>query len=182
MITFVFRRFRWMLVGAAGRELARRLTARQIDEATTELADRLPDRAVSIADSLPGDLLRTAGTAQVATRTALRSAQKSRHAIQVSREAISSPDRARERLSEMGEEWRTAVAEDDRTLRSRLIGVTRGRDAETDVLLGGRTSWEDEPLSEVPDSVERGRRRWVRRRNTVPRMQRTYEPRRPHWD
>ena len=181
MIAFLLRRFRWMLIGAAGRQLAKRLTARQIAEATNELADRLPDRAVSIADALPGDILRTAGTAQVATRTALRSAQKSRSALQISREAVNSPERARQRLSEMGDEWRTAVAEDDRTLRARLITITRGRDAATDVLLGGRTSWEDQPLPEVPDSVLPGRRSLRPRRSLVRRVQRSYLPRRHSW-
>ena len=181
MIAFFIRRFRWMLLGAAGRQVAKRLTARQIEEATTDLADRLPDRAVSIADALPGDLVRTAGTAQVATRTALRSAQKSRSALQLSKEAVNSPERARQRLTEMGEEWRTAVAHDDRSLRARLIAITRGRDAATDVLLGGRTSWEDQPLPEVPDSVTPGRRTPRVRRSLVRRVQRSYSPRKHSW-
>ncbi len=181
MISFLLRRFRWMLIGAAGKELARRLSERQVQDATAELADRLPDRAVAIADKLPGDILRAAGTAQVAGRTAKRSARLSRDLAQVSRDAAVAPQRARRRLSEMGDEWADQVATDDRSLRARLIAQTRGRDAATDVLLGGRTSWEDEPLPQVPDPVPTGRPEEKVRTRVVRRVQRSYRPLRRSW-
>lgn len=182
MIGFALRRFRWMLIGAAGRELARVLTQRQVDEAAQQLADRLPARAVTVAEAMPGDLLRTAGTAQIAGRTALRSARLSRDAVQLSRDLAQSPQRTRQRLADMGQEWRSAVAEDDRMLRARLILATRGPTVATDVVLGGRTSWEDEPLPTVPGSVNKGRRRpRPERERLVARVQRTYRPVRLPW-
>jgi hypothetical protein len=182
MIGFLLRRFRWMLIGALGRELAKSLTQRHVDEAAQQLADRLPTRAVALAEAMPGDLLRTAGTAQVAGRTALRSARLSKDVVEFSRDLSQAPQRTRQRLTNMGQEWRSAVAEDDRMLRARLILATRGPTAATDVVLGGRSSWEDEPLPPVPASVDAGRRRSRRQRERlVGRVQRTYRPSRRPW-
>ncbi len=181
MIAFLFRRFRWMLLGAAGKELARRVSERQVDEARNELAERLPDRAVAIADKLPGDVLKAAGTAQVAGRVASKSARLSKDVATKSRDMAVTPQRARQRLSEMGEEWQAQVAEEDRSLRARLIAQTRGRRAADDVLLGGKTSWEDEPLPEVADRVTSGRPVRRARNALVNRVQRSYRPRKHDW-
>jgi hypothetical protein len=181
MIGFILRRFRWMILGAAGKELARRVSRRHVDEARSELVDRLPDRAVTLADRLPGDVLRAAGTAQVATRAANRSARVPREVAQISREVAFAPQRARRRLSEMGEEWNNQVADDELTLRARLIAYTRGQTAADNVLLGGRSSWAEEPMPGVPDSVSSGRPQRSVSRRLVNRMQRTYRPRRHSW-
>ena len=181
MITFLFRRFRWMLIGAAGKEVARRVSGRQVEEARSDLAERLPDRAVAIADKLPGDLLKAAGTARVAGRVAGKSARISKDAATFSRDIAVSPQRARQRLSEMGEEWHTQVEQDDRSLRARLIAQTRGRTAGDNVLLGGQTSWEDEPLPEVAARVDTGRPVRRAKNALVGRVQRSYRPRKHGW-
>ncbi len=181
MIGFLFRRFRWMLIGAASKEVARRLSERHVDQARDDLAERLPDRAVALADLLPGDLLRAAGTAQVAGRAAGRSARMSRSVAQLSRDVAVTPQRARRRLGEMGDEWASQVAQDDRTLRARLIAQTRGRTAADDVLLGGKSSWEGDPLPQVPGSVPTGRPIPSISRRVVDRVQRNYRPRRYRW-
>ena len=181
MIAFLFRRFRWMLIGAAGKEIARRVSERQVEEARSELADRLPDRAVAIADKLPGDVLKAAGTAQVAGRVASKSARISKDVAGKSRDLAITPQKARQRLDELGEEWQTQVAQEDRSLRSRLIAQTRGRTAADDVLMGGKTSWEDDPLPEVSDSVASGRPVRRARNALVNRVQRSYRPRKHDW-
>ncbi len=181
MIGFILRRFRWMILGAAGKELARRVSRRHVDEARSELVDRLPDRAVALADRLPGDVLRAAGTAQVASRAASRSARVPRDVAQISREVAIAPQRARQRLSEMGEEWSSQVSDDERTFRARLIAHTRGQTAADNVLLGGRSSWAEDPLPAVPDSVSRGRPHASVPRRLVNRMQRSYRPRGHSW-
>lgn len=181
MIAFILRRLRWMVLGAAGKELARRVSERRVDEARAELADRLPDRAVTLADKLPGDVLRAAGTAHLAGRAATKSARLSRDVAKISRDVAVTPQRARRRLSEMGEEWGNGVADEERTLRARLIAHTRGRTAADDVLLGGRVSWENEPLPPVPESVVAGRPVRLVPRRLVNRMQRTYRPARHSW-
>lgn len=175
MISFVGRRIRWMVIGAVGRELGRRLGGRHVDRARQDLADRLPDRAIVVIDALPGDVLRTAGTARVASRTAIRSAR-------FSRTVVRAPSTARRHLSQLGEEWNSAVAVEDRSFRAQLIEYTRGRTAADDVRLGGRTSWEDEPLPPVAPPVVRGRRRPAGpARRLVARVQRTYRPSRRPW-
>ena len=181
MIAYLFRRFRWMLIGAAGKEVARRISERQVLEARSELAQRLPDRAVVIADKLPGDILKAAGTAQVAGRVAGKSARISKDVATLSRDVAVSPQRARQRLSEMGEEWQAQVDYDDRSLRARLIAQTRGRTAADNVLLGGQTSWEDEPLPEVADRVDGGRPVRKAKNALVDRVQRSYRPRKHDW-
>lgn len=175
MIGFLVRRLRWMLIGAAGREIGRRLGERHVDRARQDLADRLPARAVQVFEALPGDVLRTAGTAQVAGRTAVRSAQLSRSLVQA-------PSQARRHLARLGEDWEVVVAGEERELRARLIEYTRGRTAADDALLGGRTSWEDDPLPPVAPPVGRGRRRAVgAAERLVGRVQRSYRPRRHRW-
>jgi len=170
-----------MILGAAGKELARRVSQRHVDDARSQLAGRLPDRAVVLADRLPGDVLRAAGTAQVAGRAASRSARLSRDVAHFSRDVAVAPHRARQRLSELGEEWGVQVADDERTLRARLIAHTRGLTAADNVLLGGQSSWQDEPLPAVPASVPNGRPVKLVRHRLVSRVQRTYLPRRHSW-
>ncbi len=181
MIAFILRRFRWMILGAAGKELARRVSQRHVEEARSDLVERLPDRAVALADRLPGDVLRAAGTAQVAGRAATRSARLSREVAKISRDVAVAPQRARQRLSEMGEEWGDQVADDERTLRARLIAHTRGQTAADDVLLGGRRSWDDQPLPPVPESVESGRPARSVSGRIVNRVQRSYRPGKYSW-
>lgn len=181
MIAFLVRRFGWMFIGAAGKELARRVSERQVEEARSDLAERLPDRAVAIADKLPGDLLKAAGTAQVAGRVAGKSARISKDVATRSRDLAGSPQKARQRLSEMGEEWQAQVADDELSLRARLINQTRGRTAADDVLMGGQTSWEDEPLPEVADRIDGGRPVRRAKNALVDRVQRSYRPRKHGW-
>lgn len=181
MITFILRRFRWMILGAAGKELARRVSQRHVEDARSELAARLPGRALELVDKMPGDVLRAAGTAQVAGRVATKSARFSRDFAKVSRDVAVAPQRARQRLSEMGEEWGDQVANDERALRARLIRHTRGNTAGDNVLLGGQRSWEDDPLPRVPESVEAGRPVRSVPQKLVKRVQRTYRPSKHSW-
>ncbi len=217
MITFVTRRLwrllgrrlGWMALAAAARTLLRRDGSRRVDEASTELEERLPDRVVMALDAMPGDPLRRGGQAVVAGRSARRVAAEAGRATRAAdrgrRRVAGAIDRAADLVEgrprpaaagralgeRFGVEVRTESDRAQRELRSQMLGHSRGRAAADDAMLDRREPFggvidleSDRSDPEPPAPVRQGRFRAPRRRTSVvvDRVQRTYHrPRRP-WD
>lgn len=197
----LWRRVRWLAVGAATRWALRRVTARSIDQATAEFEQRLPapvKRAIDdhrLANAIPIDPVRTGGSALAAGRAAKRASQlaadTTRTAGAARRSVIDRVGAVRSIGADLNHETETARRE----LTSRYLRSTRGPGPADDALLDLRNpvradrGEDDEhdgalPLDRVPEPVTTGRRRAPRRRirSEVPRVQRSYRPRTRPWD
>lgn len=191
MIAFLLRRFRWMLVGAGVKYVARRGVGRSVDEAAIEIEDRLPAPVANAMNALPGDVMRAGGAAVVSARAAQRSAraaQRSARAAQrsaltvqrgarvggvvasrVARAGVAarrSPPAVADRLRSVRETVAVQAELDGRDLRADLQrylhgGGPDGERAALDALLDRRSVPADEPVPPVPEPVGRGRRRSV---------------------
>ncbi|MEM9561146.1 MAG: hypothetical protein AAGA93_00925 [Actinomycetota bacterium] len=203
------RRLGWMALAAAARTLLRRDGSRRVDEASSELEQKLPDRVVMALDAMPGDPLRRGGQAVVAGRSARRVAtgagQATRAADRGRRRVAGVFDRAAEVVDArprpvsagraLGERFGFEVRDETdrahRELRSEMLRHSRGRTAADDALLDRRNEPDNvidveaaAPIAEPPEPIRRGRFRAPRRlaASPVARVQRTYQrPRRP-WD
>jgi hypothetical protein len=195
----LWRRARWLVLGAVGRTAVRAITDREVSRAADDLDARLSPRVRSALESLPGDPVRVGGGAVVATRTARRAGATLRRFGGSGRAATDRVRGVRQRLSgdlagfgdDLAREQETAR----RQIRSDLaLGDGRGHAAADDALLdlrrpgltessGAAHTTLDDPLDLVPAPVRRGRLRSRRPvRSEVARVQRSY--RRPHrpWD
>lgn len=206
----VGRRVGWVAVASLARTLLRRGASRQVDEASADLEQRLPEPVRSVLTRLPGDPVRLGGGAVVAGRSARQVAvgagRVSRAADGGRRRLLRGADRAatafdgrprparsgRDLAERFGAEVRAERAASERDLRSQMLLGSRGRAAADDALLDRRLASDgmvveiddDEGPASVPPQVRRGRWRAPRRRATeqVARVQRSYrQPRRP-WD
>lgn len=207
MIGFLFRRFRWMLVGAGVRWLARRGVGRSVDEAATEIEERLPPSVARAVNALPGDVMKAGGAAVVSARAAQRGAiVAQRGAVVAQRGAVVAHRGARAggslaaRAARVGRSARDAAGAgadavglqaeaDERDMRSDLQrylhgGGLAGERAATEALLDLRRRDSDLPLPTIPDPVARGRRRFVPALSApdVGRVQRSYRRPSKPWD
>lgn len=208
---FLWRRLRWLAIGGVSRWLLRKATARSVDQATVEVEQRLPApvRRVIEAGSkrLPVDPVRTGGSALVAGRAARRASklatETAGQAAAIGRQAGDLRHRVTDRFDavrSIGSDFERETETARRELTSRYRRATEGNAAGDDALLDLRPidlgPLEDDtrsvadgfdqadPLDLVPGPVRPGRRRAVRRRHRpeVPRVQRSYRPRRMPWD
>ncbi len=183
LLGFAFRRFRWVALGAALRAVTRRTRTRSIDDATDELAQRLPDSVVRAIDAAPGDLLRVGGGA-IATGRAARTVSDG------SRRVGSATKRIRHRWSDPGgsvrhvrDQWRTEADGRERELWADYHRANGDHAAADEALLDRRHRPERPPLPSVPEPVPPGRP-FVRSRASVmvDRVQRTYRRAPKPWD
>lgn len=183
LLATLYRRFRWVALGAALRTLTRRSRAKSIDEATDELAKRLPDPVVRAIDAAPGDLLRVGGGAVAAGRAARTVGDRSRRVGSATR-------RLRHRWSDPGatardikEQWRRESDLSERELWAEYHRSLGDHAAADDALLDQRNRPARLPLPTVPEPVPSGRPRARRRATTVVnRVQRTYRRAAKPWD
>lgn len=183
LLSLVFRRFRWVALGAALRTLTRRSRERTVDDATRELAQRLPESVVNAFDAAPGDLLRVGGSAVAAGRTARSLGHGSRRVGSATR-------RLRRRWSdpagaarEIRGQWRRESELAERELWAEYHRAQGDHDAADDALLDRRHRPEATPLPSIPDPVRSGR---PHRNRPVARLanraQRTYRQATKPWD
>ncbi len=184
-LALLFRRFRWIALGAALRSLTRRTRERSVTDATEELAQRLPSAVVKAADAAPGDLLRIGGSAMAAGRTARTVGDRSRRlgsATRTLRRRWSNPG---DSVRELREQWRRESELARRELWAEYHRAQGDHGTADEVLLDRRgvDRSQDEPLPSVPQPVRPGRPP-VRRaaRTVVNRAQRTYRRTPKPWD
>lgn len=183
LVAILYRRFRWVALGALLRTLTRRTRARSVDDATEELAQRLPDPVVRAIDAAPGDLLRLGGGAVAAGRAARAVSDRSRRVGSATR-------RLRRRWSDpggtarlIGEQWRRETELSERELWAEYHRTRGDHAAADEALLDRRRRLDDAPLPRVPEAVPPGRPRARRRAATVvDRVQRTYRRAPKPWD
>jgi hypothetical protein len=184
VIGFVFRRFRWMIIGAGVRQVARWGAARSIDEATAAIEDRLPASVVRAANAMPGDVLRVGGAAAVSARAARRTTSL---AARTSTGIVRFGPRQRRRLGARIDAARFDLADAAenarRELKSDYARFVDGEGAALEALLDLRDV-ESEPIPPVPAPVAAGRRRFRRSLPSadVARVQRTYKRPVKAWD
>ncbi|MGH1505224.1 MAG: hypothetical protein ACRBI6_16860 [Acidimicrobiales bacterium] len=198
LAAFLFRRFRWMALGWVVKNVARRGVGRSVDQAGAEVKaridDRLPAPVRSAAGKVGVDLAdiggRVGGPALVAREQSRRMGTAAAVTARSGRRAAAVPGRVRRRAVDVAAEARrqldAEVDDASRRLRSQAAGHATGPAAATEALLDLRHDARraDEPLPEVPDEVDRGRRR-ARRSLPAPeqpRVQRTYRPPTKPWD
>lgn len=197
MIGFLLRRFRWMAVGAGVRYLARRGVGRSVEEAAADIEDRLPASVVKAANALPGDVVKAGGAAVVSARAARQSAKVAKNGgavaarvtkagVQLSAQAGSLRPRAA--ITGKIRDARSSIADqaeaDERSLRADFLRYTGDEAGATNALLDVRDRRSNDPLPEVPEPVQEGRRRFVapRPKPEVGRMQRSYRRPTKPWD
>lgn len=197
VIGFLFRRFRWMALGAGVRYLARRGVGRSVDDAAAEIEDRLPAPVVRAANALPGDIVKAGGAAVVSARAARRSAgvaktggeaaaKVTRAGVQLSGQVASLRPRAA--VTDRLRSAREAVADqadiEQRELRADFLRYQGDERGATDALLDARRRPDRGPIPEVPNPIEPGRRRFRGSRATpeVARVQRSYRRPTKPWD
>ena len=198
----VGRRIGWVALASVGRILLRRSTSRRVDEAATDLEQRLPEPVRSALTRLPGDPVRVGGGAVVAGRSARQvavGAGRASRAADVGRRRLGRdigrvttalgdrprPARSgRDLAARLGAEIQAETDRTERNLRSRLLLDSRGRAAADDALLDRRLDPTAPQPPEPPPPVPPGRWLAPRRRAgaEVPRVQRTYRPPRRPWD
>ena len=183
LVALIFRRFRWVALGAALRTLTRRTSAKSVDQATDELAQRLPDSVVKAIDAAPGDLLRVGGGAVAAGRAA-------RTVSDGSRRVGSATRRFRRRWSDPSgtvrrarHQWRHESELSERELWAEYHRSRGDHTAADEAMLDRRHRRAEAPEPEVPAPVPTGRPR-VRQGATsmVHRVQRTYRRSAKPWD
>lgn len=192
VLRFLLRRFGWVAVAAAVRSLARHSGQRQIDEATDDVAAKLPDSAVTVLSDVPGDPLRVAGTAVAASRSARRAAELSRSVAGTTATPVRAFDRFRRSLATWGRSVGVSIGEERSSIERQLWSDyhrSRGDHARADSsMLDARPDSSDnddatELWDRVPPQVNRGRMRSVPPADDRPRRaRRRYQrPRRP-WE
>lgn len=201
MIGFILRRFRWMLVGAGVKYVARRGVGRSVDEAAARIEERLPASMVKASNALPGDLIKAGGAATVSARAAQRGAVAAQRGARVAKSGgmvaarvtrAGVVNRPRPAVAERMRSARDAISTqaqlDERELRGDvqryIVGGQAGERAATDAMLDLRPGRSNEPLPAVPEPVRRGRRRFVRALPAprVARVQRSYRRPQKPWD
>ncbi len=198
MIAFLLRRFRWVLLGAGAKWLARRGLGNSVNQAATELEDRLPQSVAKLANALPGDVLRVGGTAAVAGRAAKRTgmlavrggsvAARTSAAVAKSGSAAahlvpSTKQRFGARAAAAKRAWQDETEAARKELASDYARHVDGDEAGLETLLD-RRDVEAQPLPMVQTAVNPGRRRFRRPPPApeVPRMQRSYRRPEKAWD
>lgn len=203
-----WRRLRWLIIGGVARSsvrlLARRTTARSVDQATADLEARLPAPVQKALKAAPADAVRLGGSAVVAGRTARRVAVNTHRATKATadgrRRVAAEISRIRNLRTDIGRE----AEQRRRELTAEYLRVTRGNGAADDALMDIRTEppptfddlasedlgrersfndlTDDPPTVDPP--VRRGRWRAERRLRpaSVSRVQRSYRPARRPWD
>ena len=183
LVAVLFRRFRWLALGAALRTLTRRTRERSVDDATDELAQRLPDSVVRAIDAAPGDLLRMGGGAVAAGRAARTVGDRSRRvgsATRRLRRRWSDPAGA---VREVRAQWSRESELAERELWAEYHRAHGDQAAADDALLDRRRSPDSGPLPSIPDPIRPGRpRRHHRTAAVVNRVQRTYRQAAKPWD
>lgn len=197
MIGFLFRRFRWMAIGAGIKFAARRGVGRSVDEAAAEIEDRLPASVVKAANALPGDVVKAGGAAVVSARAARSSARAAKNGglvaarvtkagVQVSAQVGSMrPSQAiANRLRNARESVVGQAEVDERELRADFLRYQGDDEGATNALLDVRDERSDGPLPEVSGPIQAGRRRFIsdQRPTQVARMQRSYRRQIKPWD
>lgn len=204
MIAFLFRKMRWMLLGAGLKYAARLGVSRSVDEAASKLEDRLPASVVRAANALPGDVIKVGGAAaisaraarrggSVAVRTGAAAARTGAVAARVTRAGVTMRPRsaitdrirsARDSVTDQAELDRRDLLRDFRYYNAG--GGAAGETAATEAMLDLRSEGRPlvAPLPPIPPPVPSGRRRFVRalRAPEVGRVQRTYRPPQKPWD
>ncbi len=187
MMGWVFRRFRWALLGWGAKTVAKRGLNSSVDRAATELEDRLPEPVRKVAKRLPGDVVRAGGTAMVALDQTRTATGRARVVAKTARNATGSVTDARrqlrDRVSDLNGDLRNETESARRTIKSEMLAKREGPAAALDALLDLRDVDAD-PLPEVPGEVGRGRRRHRRALPTAPvnRVQRSYRRAVKAWD
>lgn len=171
----VGRRIGWVAVATLARTALRRGASRQVDEASADLEQRLPEPVRTVLDRVPGDAIRVGGSAVVAGRSARQVAagagRVSRAADDGRRRLGRNLDRAttafdarprpvrsgRELAARFGVDVRAETDNTDRDLRSRMLLNSRGRGAADDALLDRRP---DRPEIIDADIVSPGTEDW----------------------
>ncbi len=189
----VLRRFGWVALVAAVRSLARRGGQRRIDEATAEVADKVPDRVATALQDLPGDPLRVAGTAMAAGRSARRAADMSRSAAGTAGQSWRVVDQFRRSVSDFGRSVTGDIRGERDDLERQLWSDyhrSRGDHTRADAsLLDARAGLydvaedDDAVWDQVPPAPVRGRLRHRRARASKPnRVRRSYRPPEKPWE
>ena len=190
LVAFLFRRFRWVALGALVRALTRQTRERSVDNATDDLVRRLPDSVVKAAEAAPGDLLRHGGRVVATGRQAKQLGNAGRHVGGATKRAAGLTRRFR------GGQWRSSVD----AIRSEWAGETAqtrnelwadyhramgDHEAADEALLDRRSgSSRHHPIPDVPPPVASGRPRRMTgsQRRVIERVQRTYHRARKPWD
>lgn len=183
----------WVAMASLARTVLRRGATRQVDEASADLEQRLPEPVRTALTRLPGDPVRLGGSAVVAGRSARQVAvgagRVSRAADGGRRRLVRGADRAatafdgrprparsgRDLADRLGAEVRAETDASARDLRSRMLLASRGQAAADDALLDARSmtaeaasgtmaAGGDGWRSGTPPEVRRGRWRAPRRR------------------
>lgn len=197
MIGFLLRRFRWMAIGAGVRFVARRGVGRSVDQAAAQLEERLPAPVAKVASVLPGDVVKAGGAAIVSARAAQQGARAAQKggvvAARVTKAGVQAGAKAnamrpRPDVANRIRAVRSAIDEqssmDERELRADFLRYQGDHEGATDALLDLRDPSRRPPIPEIPEPVEPGRRRFVRRRSEAPvaRVQRSYRRPTKPWD
>lgn len=183
LLAILYRRFRWVALGVALRTLTRRSTARSVDQATDELAHRLPDPVVRALGAAPGDLLRVGGGAVAAGRAARTVSDRSRRVGSATRRLQRRWSDPGATVRRMREQWRRESELSKRELWAEYHRAQGDHAAADDALLDRRHRLPDPPLPVVPDPVPPGRPRARRKTATVvDRVQRQYRRTTKPWD
>lgn len=197
--------FRWFLVGAVARFVARRLGQATVERAGRELEakarERLPDPVARVVPPLPTEAVQAGGSAVVAgravkgavsgTRRAGRAMAGGRRRLAAMLDATTRPlDTTVELARRARDEVRAQLEATARELTARRRDAALGPDEATDALLDVRPAPSpivrptvDELHEAVPEPVRRGRRRPRRpRRRLVARAARNYRPPTKAWE
>ncbi len=187
MIGWVLKRFRWALIGWGAKSLAKRGVNKSVDRATSELEDRLPEPVRKVAERLPGDVVRAGGTAKVAFDQTRSAGGRVKAVAGGARNATGSVGSARrqlrDRVGALNGDVRGETESARRRIKSEMLAKREGPAAALDALLDIRDV-DETPLPEVPDAVERGRRRHRKALPEAPvnRVQRSYRRAVKAWD
>ncbi|MEM7326259.1 MAG: hypothetical protein AAF531_24455 [Actinomycetota bacterium] len=207
-----WRRLRWLVIGGVARFLARRTTARSVDQATADLEARLPAPVQKALKAAPADAVRLGGSAVVAGRTARRVAVNTHRATKATadgrRRLAAEVGRIRNLRTDIGREAENRRRE----LKAEYLRITRGNGAADDALMDVRTeplpgfdgtepgdangsedgggfaensgfaAAEDPPTVDPPVRPGRWRAERRLRPTSVGRVQRSYRPARRPWD
>lgn len=197
-MTWLIRRFRWVIIASVARFLARvglkRSLDHKVDKAKADIESRLPTQVVKAADKLPIDIVRAGGAAVVAGQTSRALGERAVSAGAVAKRAIESGANltgsvlaAGADLKQAGNDLASEIrAESDHTRREIKADIardTQGEAAALEALLDVRDA-EAEPIPEVGNPIQKGRRRFRPSLPTPPvnRMQRTYRRPVKPWD
>lgn len=185
----LYRRFRWVALGALVRSLTRQTRERSVDAATDELARKLPQSVVRAAEVAPGDPLRFGGRAVATGRSMRQLGTATRRFGAASKRLTIAGRRLRyERVRSTLEAARRALSEETSSMERELWADyhrTMGDQAAADEALLDRRfpPTERGPLPEVPPPVDRGRHRHRSRPQAmVQRVQRTYRRAGKPWE